>query len=254
MYTAASVNVINSSLVDATFDLDDIPTGAFSVSVTSPQQDPTLSGGNVVSGDPGKTQASVTVSPTEVKCGQPYTVDVKITNTGGSDVTLSNLKLSDGTSFGTVTIPAAMMWQQSVKKTAGQYPPGSSQFETLTLTDDVPDVTPKTLQFDTTGTGGGVDVSYDVAGGPLGQATSLDLYWAPTNSFNEGKDALVGEVDIPAGTGNGSSSPQQVKANILGIPPQGTMYLLAVTDPDNDLGDFNASTHVLRSIVPLLRS
>ena len=67
----------------------------------------------------------------------------------------------------------------------------------------------------------------------------------PTNSFNEGKDALVGEVDIPAGTGNGSSSPQQVKANILGIPPQGTMYLLAVTDPDNDLGDFNASTHVL---------
>ncbi len=41
-YTATSVNVINSSLVDATFDLDGIPTGGFSVSVTSPQQDPSL--------------------------------------------------------------------------------------------------------------------------------------------------------------------------------------------------------------------
>ncbi len=32
----------------------------------------------------------MTVSPAEVKCGQPYTVNVKITNTGGSDVTLSD--------------------------------------------------------------------------------------------------------------------------------------------------------------------
>ena len=244
VYTATSVNVINSSLVDATFDLNGIPTGGFSVSVTSPQQDPTLPGGNVVAGDPGKAQTSVTVTPQEVKCDQPYTVDVQITNTGGSDVTLSNLKLSDGTSFGTITIAAGSTWQQSVNETAGQYPPGSSNSETLTLTDDVPDVTPKTLQFDT-GTGGGVDVSYDVAGGPLGQGTSLDLYWAPTNSFNAGNDTLTAEITIPAGTGNGSSSPQQEKANILGTPPQGTMYLLAVTDPDNDLGDFNATTHVI---------
>ncbi len=40
VYTATSVNVINSSLVDATFDLNGIPTGGFSVSVTSPEEGP----------------------------------------------------------------------------------------------------------------------------------------------------------------------------------------------------------------------
>ena len=93
VYTATSVNVVNSSLVDATFDLDGIPTGGFSVSVTSPGQDPSQAGGNVVTGDPGKARTSVTVSPAEVKCGQPYTVDVKITNTGGSDITLYDVNV-----------------------------------------------------------------------------------------------------------------------------------------------------------------
>ena len=86
VYTATSVKVINSSLVDATFDLNNIPTGGFSVSVVL-FAGPSLPGGNVVAGDPG-IHASVTVSPAEVKCGQPYTVNVKITNTGGSDITL----------------------------------------------------------------------------------------------------------------------------------------------------------------------
>ncbi len=137
VYTASSVIVVNSSLVDATFDLGGIPTGGFSVSVSLPQQDPTLPGGNVVAGDPGKAQASVTVSPAEVKCGQPYTVDVKITNTGGSDITLYDLKLSDGTLLGTngtQTITAGDTWTQSVDETAGQYPPGSSNSKTWTVT------------------------------------------------------------------------------------------------------------------------
>ena len=149
VYTAASVNVVNSSLVDATFDLDGISTGGFSVSVTSPQQDPTLSGGNVVSGDPGDPNATVTVSPAEVKCGQPYTVTVKITNTGGSDVTLSMVHLSNGTSITavsnsqfssngstpvpTVTIAAGGVFQQTFPETAGQYPPGSSNSVNWTL-------------------------------------------------------------------------------------------------------------------------
>ena len=82
MYTATSVNVVNSSLVDATFDLNNIPTGAFSVSVSTRSRSH-APGGNVSAGDPGKPNASVTVSPQEVKCGQPYTVYVTITNTAG---------------------------------------------------------------------------------------------------------------------------------------------------------------------------
>ena len=251
VYTATSVNVVNSSLVDATFYLDGIPTGGFSVSVSDPQQDPSSGGGSIVSGDPGKAQTSVTVSPAEVKCGQSYTVDVKITNTGGSDVSLYNLKLSDGTSFGTITIAAGSTWEKSVNETAGQYPPGSSNSETWTLTDDEPEVTPTTLQFDT-GTGGGVDVGYDVAGGPLAQATSLDLYWAPNSpSFNPGADTLAATITIPKGTGNGASSLiHETDSSFVAPPPMGVggagpYYLLAVTDRDNTLGDFNASTNVI---------
>ena len=222
VYTATSVNVVNSSLVDATFYLDGIPTGGFSVSVSDPQQDPSSGGGSIVSGDPGKAQTSVTVSPAEVKCGQSYTVDVKITNTGGSDVSLYNLKLSDGTSFGTITIAAGSTWEKSVNETAGQYPPGSSNSETWTLTDDEPEVTPTTLQFDT-GTGGGVDVGYDVAGGPLAQATSLDLYWAPNSpSFNPGADTLAATITIPKGTGNGASSLiHETDSSFVAPPPMG---------------------------------
>ena len=141
VYTATSVNVVNSSLVDATFDLGGIPTGGFSVSVSDPQQDPTLSGGNVVAGDPGKPNATVTTSPAVVKCGQSYMVNVSIANTGGSDVTLYNLKLN-GTLFaaGPITIAAGSTWPQSGPKsfpeTAGTYDPGSTNYENWNLTAD----------------------------------------------------------------------------------------------------------------------
>jgi hypothetical protein len=111
-------------------------------------------------------------------------------------------------------------------------------------------ITPTALAFDTTQ--GGVDYSYQVSGALVQQTTQVALYWSPTQTYDSGTATLIPGTSQPisAGTQTGSYGPFNVSTAVLGQPPAGTNYLLAVTDPKNVLGNFDQSSNVQSLALP----
>jgi hypothetical protein len=105
-------------------------------------------------------------------------------------------------------------------------------------------VVPTGLGWDTTQ--GGVDFGYKVSTFQTSHATTVDLFWATGNQF---ADVIGGPITgasqtVAAGTTVGTYGPFNVPVSKLGTPPQGATYLLAVSDPGNILGNFDASTSI----------
>jgi hypothetical protein len=97
-------------------------------------------------------------------------------------------------------------------------------------------------------TDGGVDYSYRVDGPTLADPVSVNFYWASGTAY---PDDILGtkpaySTQIPAGQAEQGEpyGPVHVPGANLKGAPSGTMYLLIVTDPDNTLGDFDASANV----------
>jgi hypothetical protein len=106
-----------------------------------------------------------------------------------------------------------------------------------------PTVTPTSLQWDTAL--GGVDYAYQVSSSPVLQNTEVALYWSSTNQFSGAMGGPVFTSSIPAVTALGSYGPFNVPASALGSPPPGAQFLLAVTDPNNALDNFDPNQNVL---------
>jgi hypothetical protein len=113
-----------------------------------------------------------------------------------------------------------------------------------------PSVTPTSLTWDTSQ--GGVDFGYQVNDVAVTQSTQEVLYWSPSQTYDPGTATLIpGTIQtIWAGTQPGTYGPFNVSAATLGTPPPRTKYLLAVTDPDNVLGNFDPSKNVQALAVP----
>jgi hypothetical protein len=92
---------------------------------------------------------------------------------------------------------------------------------------------------------GGVDVGYQVSNGVVPVNTQLTLYWSTSNQFAGAIGGPAYSRNIVAGTANGSYGPFIVPISSLTAPPAGADYLLAVTDPNNVLGDFDPANSVL---------
>jgi hypothetical protein len=108
-----------------------------------------------------------------------------------------------------------------------------------------PDITPTSPTWDTAQ--GGVDFGYKVSGAALPKDTTAALYWSSSDKF---ADAIGGPIpgtteDVPVGTVAGTYGPFHIDAATLGAPPPGATHLLAVTDPNNLLGNFDASKNVI---------
>jgi hypothetical protein len=106
-------------------------------------------------------------------------------------------------------------------------------------------VLPTAVQWDTRL--GGVDVSYQVSGGALSQDVPLAFYWAKGPTFDDPTQVLqqlAYTFPIPANTPPGTSVSFHVPGNALAGSPPDTTYLLAVTDPNNALGNFNPQQNV----------
>jgi hypothetical protein len=100
-------------------------------------------------------------------------------------------------------------------------------------------VAPTALAFNRTA--GGVDFGYQVSNGPLLQGTTVALYWSSSAQFSGIIGNAVYTTNIPVGAANGSYGPFNVPPSVLGTAPEGAAYVLAVTDPDNTLGNLDAS-------------
>jgi hypothetical protein len=97
-----------------------------------------------------------------------------------------------------------------------------------------------------------VDFGYTVSGADLTKDTTAALYWSSSDKF---ANAIGGPIPgtsqaIPAGTLAKTYGPFHVDAATLGAPPPTATHLLAVTDPDNVLGNFDASKNVLPLAIP----
>jgi len=79
---------------------------------------------------------------------------------------------------------------------------------------------------------GGADFSYAISNGDLPQATTVDLYWAPTSTFDQNEDTLIPGSVTTTQTVVGTYGPIHVDAGELQAPA-GDNYLLAVADPDH---------------------
>ncbi|HOD80210.1 MAG TPA: right-handed parallel beta-helix repeat-containing protein, partial [Phycisphaerae bacterium] len=125
-YKAAPVDVANSSLVYATFDLPNVPTGEFSVRVTAeppaaqqPSRDAPegsvaaatsalqaaqtveKKGGTIVNGNPGRLVLVGSAKTKVVRCLAPYKIGFKLVNNGGSNVMIDSVSLTGtGSLFG----------------------------------------------------------------------------------------------------------------------------------------------------------
>jgi len=77
---------------------------------------------------------------------------------------------------------------------------------------------------------GSLDYGYQITGGDLPEATTVDLYWAggTTTDTEIGAPIATTTTDTAQGT-----YPLQVSASDLADRPEGAKYLLAVADPDN---------------------
>jgi hypothetical protein len=111
-------------------------------------------------------------------------------------------------------------------------------------------VVPESLKWNTQD--GGVDFSYQVSGEPVAKETKIALYWSSTDKF---ADAIGGAIPnttqtIVAGNAVGEHGPFHMSADLLSMPPDGATHLLAVTDPDNTLGDFDPTQNVQSLALP----
>jgi hypothetical protein len=104
------------------------------------------------------------------------------------------------------------------------------------------EITPTSLVWNATT--GGVDFGYQVSSAAVPTSTKVALYWSTTNQVSGAIGGPVYTQDIPAGTAIGSYGPFNVPVSELGTPPQGANYLLAVTDPNNVLGNFDPAKNV----------
>ena len=93
---------------------------------------------------------------------------------------------------------------------------------------------------------GGVDFYYTISGADLPQAVPIWLYWSDASTLEQstilGAPITTGESGQPLMTNTAISDPDNpydidVPASQLGTPPPGTMYLLAVIDPQGILQD-----------------
>ena len=82
---------------------------------------------------------------------------------------------------------------------------------------------------------GGVNFGYEIEGGDLPSDTSVELYWARgprwDDVIDKSKPAYVYNLNTSALKAKGSPPPVHVSRKDLGIPPEGTTYLLVVADP-----------------------
>jgi hypothetical protein len=109
-------------------------------------------------------------------------------------------------------------------------------------------VSPTTLEYDANG---GVDYSYTVTGDPVPVDTSVALYWSRSDQFTDVIGGPAYSQDISAGTQSGEYGSYHVDANKLGQPPDGAKYMLAVTDPENVLGNFDQTNNVVAAPIVL---
>ena len=100
--------------------------------------------------------------------------------------------------------------------------------ESAFLLDLAPFIVPTRLEWDTTA--GGVDYGYQIGGGDLSQATTIELDWASGTTV----DTIIGNpiVSTTTETAVGTYSLHATPAQ-LGAPPPGATDLLAVVDPNN---------------------
>jgi hypothetical protein len=119
---------------------------------------------------------------------------------------------------------------------------GVSGSAELTVSANKPSVAPTSLTWDTDQ--GGVDFGYQVSNAALTKDTQVSLYWSSSSRFADVIGGPVYSRTIPTGTQTGTYGPFNLPAATLGEPPQGANYLLAVTDPQNVLGNFDASKNV----------
>ncbi len=77
---------------------------------------------------------------------------------------------------------------------------------------------------------GSLDYGYQITGGDLPEATTVDLYWAggTTPDTEIGDPIATTTTDTAQGT-----YPLQVSASDIGSAPSGAKYLIAVADPDH---------------------
>jgi hypothetical protein len=107
-----------------------------------------------------------------------------------------------------------------------------------------------TLKWDDAG---GVDVGYAVNGDPGAQIladTRVDLYWSSSDKFADRLGDPIDSVDVPAGKEAGDNDAFPVSAATLGDPSDGATHLLAVTDPDNLLGNSSEANNVQALALP----
>lgn len=97
---------------------------------------------------------------------------------------------------------------------------------------------------------GGVDYGYTISGSELTQANTVALYWAPTTTFDSSQDTLIPVSVVNTQTAVGPYGPFHVTPALIGPPPQGAKYLLAVADPDNVLGNFDPTSNVKDLAIP----
>ena len=111
-----------------------------------------------------------------------------------------------------------------------------------------PSLSPTDLHFDEDG---GANFGYTVVGGAVPKDTAVDLYYSSSPSFSDaiGGPIAAGHQSVAAGTATGAYGPFHVDKSDLGTPPKGAQYLLAVSDPNNVLGNFSDSQNV--QAVPL---
>ena len=126
-----------------------------------------------------------------------------------------------GTVAGTYTWSASYSGDDNNKSTDDQ---GGSAEQTVALANAQIVATPMSFASD-----GGVDYGYQITGGDLPQATTVDLYWASGTTTDT---EIGGIVTTTTETAQGTY-PLNVTASALGTPPAGAKYLLEVVDPDN---------------------
>jgi hypothetical protein len=196
-----------------------------------------------------KSTASVTYDGQTTNLAAPVaSADPASTNTGGSVSTSIIARIGDTFQVGFSFSASGTVGNTNYITTQYLNPSitGSSYLD-FSLK-DVPGIAPTTLAWSQTD--GGVDYGYAIYGEDLPEATTVALYWAPTTTFDSSRDTQIrASVINPTGTTVGSYPPSpappfHLTPGQLGTPPDDAKYLLAVTDPNDLLGDFENSINV----------
>jgi len=124
--------------------------------------------------------------------------------------------------------------------------PGEAPMKGIVEVATKPDIAPTSLTWNTTQ--GGVDFSYEVSNNPVATDTTVAIYWSSSEKFadrlGQGYPIDGTTTDIPVGMAVGTYGPFHVDAATLGTPPDGATHLLAVTDPENLVGNFSEANNV----------